>query len=204
MQGKAQKDLLDLWQSNDPRLRARALHLLARIQGSEKKYVEQALKDSSPDIRITGLRIARENKLEPFPYVTLLAKDLSPQVRRECAIALRHNPSPAAPKLWAQLAQQYDGKDRWYLEALGVGADQQWDPFLEAWLAEAGQKWNTPAGRDIIWRSRSKKTPALIVKLVNDKSTPENERARYFRSLDFISGPEKDAAMAELALGGLK
>ena len=32
----------------------------------------------------------------------------------------------------------------------------------------------------------------------------EKERARCFRSLDFISGAEKDAAIAELALGVLK
>ena len=26
-------------------------------------------------------------------------------------------------RLWAELAAQYDGHDRWYLEALGIGAD---------------------------------------------------------------------------------
>jgi hypothetical protein len=133
-----------------------------------------------------------------------LLTDPSPQVRRECAIALRLSKSPQVPELWAELAAQHDGKDRWYLEALGIGADKQWDPYLDAWLAEIGDQWNTPVGREILWRSRSKKTPALLVKLINDNSTSAKERARYFRSLDFISGPEKDAAMAELALGGLK
>jgi len=198
MQGGAEKELLNLWHGKDDRLRARALHLLTRIKGSEKKYVEQALKDNSPDIRITGLRIARELKLDVVPYVKMLVKDSSPQVRRECAIALRHSASPEAPNLWSQLAQQHDAKDRWYLEALGIGADKQWDKYFDAWLAEAGDKWNTPAGRDIIWRSRSRKTPALLVKVINDKSTPVNERDRYFRSLDFISGPEKEAALVEL------
>src|SRR5438105_14428045 len=59
MQSKAESALLKLWTGNDPRMRARALHLLARIQGSEKKYVEQGLKDKDSDIRITALRIAR-------------------------------------------------------------------------------------------------------------------------------------------------
>src|SRR6266511_518464 len=192
MQDKAEKDLLSLWKSDDQRLRARALHLLARIKGDEKKYVEAALKDSSPDIRVTGLRIARELRLDVIPYVKLLAKDSSPQVRRECAIALHHHPSPETPKLWGLLAAQHDGKDRWYLEALGIGADKQWDNCFEAWLAAVGDKWNTPAGRDIIWRSRSRKTPAFLVKLINDNSTGEKERTRYFRSLDFITGPERD------------
>ena len=204
MQGKAKRDLLKLWKSRDARMRARALHLLARIKGKEKKYVQDAIKDKDADIRITGLRIAKGLKLDVIPCVKTLARDPSAQVRRECAIALRHHQSPEAPKLWAQLASQHDGKDRWYLEALGIGADKQWDRFFDVWLAASGDQWNTPAGRDIVWRSRSSKTPALLVKIINDKGLSAKERDHYFRSLDFVSGPEKDAAMAELALGGLK
>ena len=204
MQTKAKKDLLKLWKNGDARMRARALHLLARIKGKEKKYVQDAIKDKDADIRITGLRIAKGLKLDVIPCVKTLARDPSAQVRRECAIALRHHQSPEAPKLWAQLASQHDGKDRWYLEALGIGADKQWDRFFDVWLAASGDQWNTPAGRDIVWRSRSSKTPALLVKIINDKGLSAKERDHYFRSLDFVSGPEKDAAMAELALGGLK
>jgi putative membrane-bound dehydrogenase-like protein len=198
LQGKAEKDLLRLWKGNDPRQRARALQLLARIKGDGKKYVELALKDNDPNIRITGLRIARELRLDVIPYVKLLVKDSSPQVRRECAIALRHNLSPEAPTLWAELAVQHNGKDRWYLEALGIGADKQEDKFFDAWLTKVGDKWNTPAGRDIVWRSRSKKAPALLAKIINDKGTPEKERTHYFRALDFITGPEKDGVLVEL------
>ncbi|PYJ57640.1 MAG: hypothetical protein DME24_18590 [Verrucomicrobia bacterium] len=204
MQTKAKKDLLKLWKNGDARMRARALHLLARIKGKEKKYVQDAIKDKDADIRITGLRIAKGLKLDVIPCVKTLARDPSAQVRRECAIALRYHQSPEAPKLWAQLASQHDGKDRWYLEALGIGADKQWDRFFDVWLAASGDQWNTPAGRDIVWRSRSSKTPALLVKIINDKGLSAKERDHYFRSLDFVSGPEKDAAMAELALGGLK
>jgi putative membrane-bound dehydrogenase-like protein len=200
-QGKAEGALLKLWKGSDPRLRARALHLLARIKGSEQKYVSQALQDSDANLRITGLRVARALKLDVIPLVKLLAKDSSRQVRRECAIALRHNASAEAPKLWAALAAQHDGKDRWYLEALGIGADQQWDKFLDAWLAEVGNTWSTDAGRDIVWRSRSKRTPALLVKLINDPGTSPKERDRYMRSFDFMTGPEKDAALLELLTG---
>jgi hypothetical protein len=111
---------------------------------------------------------------------------------------LRHLNSPEAPKLWAELALQHDGHDRWYLEALGIGADRQWDPFLDAWLEAVGDHWDTPAGRDIIWRSRSKKTAPLLVKIISDKTLTEGEREHYFRSLDFISGPEKEAALVQL------
>ena len=145
-----------------------------------------------------GLRIARALKLDPVPCVKALAQDDSVAVRRECAIALRHNKSPEAPALWARLALQHDGQDRWYLEALGIGADRQWDSFLDAWLTAAGSKWNTPAGRDVIWRSRSRKTPSLLVKVITSGNLTPQEREHYFRSLDFITGPEKDAALVEL------
>lgn len=198
LQGKAETDLLKLYKQGEPAMRARALQLLARIKGHEQHYVHLALEDANPDIRITGLRIARELKLDVIPLVKTLAHDNSAQVRRECALALRHQSSPEAAQLWAQLAQQYDGKDRWYLEALGIGADQQWDLFLNAWLTLAGEKCDAPAARDIIWRSRSKKTPALLVKIIRDKNLSALERDHYFRSLDFIAGPEKDAALIEL------
>src|SRR5260221_4568001 len=159
MQSSAEKPLQKLWQDKDPRMRARALHLLARIQGRERKYIHTAIKDADPDIRLTGLRITRELKLDVIPVVKALAHDDSAQVRRECALALRPNTSPEAPKLWTQLAMHHDGNDRWYLEPLGIGADRQWDGFLEAWLAEAGPQTDTPAGRRIIWLSRSTKTP---------------------------------------------
>ena len=103
MQGAAAPELQKLWQSSDARQRARALHLLARIDSNGQSYVTPALKDSDSDIRITGLRIARELKMDVVSLAKPLVKDSSAQVRREVAIALRHNESPDAPKLWAQL-----------------------------------------------------------------------------------------------------
>ena len=194
----AESALLKLWRGEDPRMRARALQLLARIPGRDKKYIDAAVKDGKADLRITGLRIARELKLDIIPMVKLLAHDHSAQVRRECAIALRHSASPEAPGLWAQLATQQDWADRWYLEALGIGADGQWDAFLAAWLAKVGEGWKTPAGRSVVWRSRAKKTPALLAQIIKDKSLSAAERDHYFRALDFVSGPEKDAALVEL------
>jgi len=199
MQAKAETELLALWRGGEPRMRARALQLLARIKGSERKYVEAALADKNPDIRIAGLRLARSLKLNTIPYVKQLAKDESAAVRRECAVALRHSQSPEAPKLWVALAEQYDGRDRWYIEALGIGADKNENAFFEAWLSEVGDKWNTPAGRDILWRSRSTKAPALMAKVVTDKNTSPAEKERFLRALDFIKGPEKDAALVEIS-----
>jgi hypothetical protein len=133
-----------------------------------------------------------------IPFVSKLADHDDAAVRRECLIALRHNKSPEAASLWLKLAQKYDGKDRWYLEALGIGADRNWDALLDIYVAEAGDKL-TPAMRDIIWRSRGKQTPQLLASIIKNPATPKEEHPRYLRAFDFLpKGPEKDKALAEL------
>jgi len=189
MGGKAEKPLVKYYKANaqNPRMQARAFWLLAKIEGKGKKYVGMALKEANPDMRIAGLRAARQLNLDVIPYVKQLVNDQDAQVRRECAIALRHNQSTEAPALWAQLAWQHDGKDRWYLEALGIGADKQWDKYFDAWLKLAGNNVTTgAANRDIIWRARTGEAVPLLAQLATESSTDLNQRLRYFRAFDFI------------------
>ncbi len=115
---------------------------------------------------------------------------------------------------WAELAQRHDGKDRWYLEALGIGADQQWDTYLDAFLRNKDTKdLLAPGSRDVIWRSRAKKTLKLLAEIIDAASgrriqlppaqtPPADELPRYFRAFDFqpASG-EKDAALLRLIIG---
>jgi putative membrane-bound dehydrogenase-like protein len=198
MGAKAEPELMKLWNDANPRIRARAINLLARIPDKEAQYVNIAVKDQDADIRIVGLRMARQLKMDIIPIVQTLVRDPSAAVRRECAITLRHSTSLAAPDLWAELAMQHDGKDRWYLEALGIGADRNEDNFFDAWHYKARSNLKTPAARDIIWRSRSKRAPALLAKIIADPSATPAQRPRYFRAFDFHSGPEKEEALASL------
>ncbi len=102
---------------------------------------------------------------------------------------------------WVELAAQYDGHDRWYLEALGIGADGDWDACLAAWMNKVGSNWKSPASRDIVWRSRAAKTPQLLAELIEDPATPAAELPRYLRAFDFLKGPEKERALVDLAFG---
>ena len=128
-----------------------------------------------------------------------MLNDPDPAVRRECAIALHHSKAAEAADLWAELATRHDGQDRWYLEALGIGADQNWDAFLDAYLGKVGDQWNSPAGRDIVWRSRASKTPELLAKIIKDPSTKKEDQPRYLRAFDFQpKSPEKEKALQDL------
>ncbi len=195
---KAEAELVKLAASENPLYRARALWLLGKMDGRGQKTVSQASVDKDPNIRIVGIRLARQLKLDVAQFVTPLVRDSSPQVRRELAVALRHNKSPQTPDLWAQLAEQYDGKDRWYLEALGLAADQQEDACFAAWLKKVGGSWDTPAGRDIVWRSRAKDATKYLVKILQDGKVTEVQQAHYMRAFDFHAGAEKDAALKSL------
>ncbi|HLJ92314.1 MAG TPA: PVC-type heme-binding CxxCH protein [Gemmataceae bacterium] len=198
MQAKAEPALLTLWESENPRIRARALWLLGKMDGKGQHYVNLALKDRDPDIRITGIRLARQVGLDLGSVIENVVRDPSPQVRRDAAIALRFLASPRAAELWAELANQHDGKDRWYLEALGIGADLHWDACFDAWLKLVGQKWNTPMGRDIVWRSRSAKTSDYLARIISDRSLASTELPRFFRAFDFQKAESNEDALLRL------
>jgi putative membrane-bound dehydrogenase-like protein len=198
MENKAEKALLKDWRNDDQRVRARALQLLARIKGREHKYINDAIADWNPDIRIAGLRIACSLKLDVIPFVEKLATHSTAQVRRECAIALRGNSSDRAAELWTQLALQHDGQDRWYLEALGIGAQGNEEKFFTHWRRKVGA-WNTPGGRDIIWRSRAPSSSEYLANLIASPKTSDSDRARYFRAFDFIPAcAQKQDALVKL------
>lgn len=206
----AEAELQQVWKSEDPRLRARALPLLAKLEG-KAKALAAGLSDPDSDVRVAAVRLCRNlSKVGEFDTSALeenrelmgkLMRDPSPQVRRQIAVAL--SGAKEIAKLWAILASQHDGKDRWYLEALGIGARGNEDVCLAAWLEMNKGQWNTPAGRDIVWRLRTPKVAEYLAKIIADKSVHEDEKARYFRSFDFLpSGAEKTKALVELvALG---
>ena len=187
------------WLGGDSRLRARIFWLLSKDPGMRKQYFEEALKDEDEDIRIAGLRAVRQ--LEPdriLDVVRYLVNDPSPQVRREAAIALRWIDHPEADLLWAELAAQYDGQDRWYLEALGIGADLHADNRFAAWRNKVGEDWNTIAGKQIVWRSRAAEAMPLLKEMILDPEVEPFALRQYFRAYDFHKSAEKDQILVSL------
>ncbi len=198
---EATPTLLKLFEDGSPHHRARALWLLAQNKGIRTPLLIKAAVDRDENIRALSIRISRQLKLNTLISIRNKADDNSPVVRRECLIALRHHKSPEAPALWAYLANAHDGKDRWYLEALGLAADKQENKFFDAWL-KASPKLNTPAARDIIWRCRGTHAAKYLADIILDKSIAEEDKPRYLRALDFTpKGKERDEALARIALG---
>jgi putative membrane-bound dehydrogenase-like protein len=208
---KAEPALLGLWKSENPRFRARALGLLTQIKGRETKYLVAGLGDPDSDVRCFALRLMRMMRIsrgfdpaaiESSPTFTAkILHDSSAAVRREIALSLAGR--NGTEQLWAALAQQHDDKDRWYLEALGIGARGNEDACFDTWLAAVGDLWNTPAGRDIVWRSRATQTAVYLTKILSDPAIPAADKPRYLRALDFLPASEtKTKALVALSGNG--
>ncbi|MGB3849802.1 MAG: PVC-type heme-binding CxxCH protein [Tunicatimonas sp.] len=198
---EAEAVLAEMAESENPRYRARALWLLSKLDKKGEQYVQQALQDSDHNLRIAGVRMARQRSEDIMPVLSQMKSDDSPQVLREVAIALRYQEGAAADQLWAELATQHDGQDRWYLEALGIGADEHAETRFQAWIDRVGDNWDTQAGRDIVWRLRSKETIPLLAQLIRDsEANSYSDRLRYFRAFDFRQDPAKEEALATLAV----
>jgi putative membrane-bound dehydrogenase-like protein len=200
----AEPALQKLFDSDKPHhLRARALWLLGYLPGRGEHYVRIALKDDYDQIRIAGVRLSRRLEMEPAPIVAHLIDDPSPQVRRECAIALADSQSDRVPELWTKLAERTDVHDRWMLEALGIAARGRWDACLETYLQGKNPLDEAPAF--FIWRSRATKTPALLSDLIRSPETPEEYLPYLFRSMDFQPNRELlNQELIALAFGDLE
>ncbi len=204
MQERARSALETMASDDNSRFRARALWALAAIKNGTPKAIELALGDESENIRALGLRIARRHQLPVEPVVRQLVSDKSALVRRECAVSLHRLTSAESVQLWTGLAAQYDGKDRWYLEALGIGEKGKETACLNAWLKKIGKDWNSRAGRNIIWRLRAPEAAALLAKLLLNPSVPAAEHPRLLRALDFHDTKPKEVALIALLEGYAK
>jgi putative membrane-bound dehydrogenase-like protein len=199
----------------NPRYRARTLGILAKNPASRRSVLDAASRDKNPDIRIAALRLARQklpsdddatNTRVLVNMLDRLVGDFDVAVRRECALALRLLKSPQKPELWARLAIQHDGHDRWYLEALGIGAVNDWDACLSAALNLAGNPSdddlvNSETARDVFWRSRATSSPEKLAMILESNQISATDAPRYLRAFDFVTGPMKEPALTRLAFG---
>ena len=154
------------------------------LPGRAAATTQSLLASNDPGMRIIGLRMCRLTKGDVIGCVEKVVADPSAAVRREAAIALKGLAGDRANRAWAELASRHAAGDRWETEALGIGADGQWDGRLEAWLAKTSGPKYGPGG-EIIWRSRGTKSAAMQCMLIADANVTTAESLALLRSLDF-------------------
>ena len=190
-----------LLRRENPYHRARAIWLLAQLGPSGVAEVEALLADADPQLRLTAFRALRAAGVDALPHARRLARDPSSAVRREVALSLRDVPLSASLDVIVDLAERFDGTDRWYLEALGTAADGKEEalyPVLRERFGGADPaRWDARfAG--IAWRLHPRAALADLQARAGSALVPEAERRRALVALGFVGGAGAARAMAEL------
>ena len=145
--GEARAPLLTVFRSGRPHERARALLTLSKLPQTGQRDASAALKDTDPRIRELALHILAQDfrdpnvaaqaanpVTQPATGVLLdllpLARDADAGVRRELILALRDVETSAAGEALLKLAAAWDGRDRYYLEALHLALRHRKRQFL--------------------------------------------------------------------------
>lgn len=202
--GMEQKEAIDILeagavQKENPWLRARALWQLA--QRGRLRYVNAAFEDKDPNFRLLAMRALKDfQNYSPADYTpewqTALLKD-EPAVRREALLLLRDvDPEKARPLIY-ELAKKYDGKDRFYLCAVGIAVGHHDPARREAILkdfARAFPGWNeTTAG--LVWELRPAGVLPELEKRLADASLSAEQRGQI---VDILSAGEDSAGAIAL------
>ncbi|CCH56659.1 membrane-bound dehydrogenase domain protein [Fibrisoma limi BUZ 3] len=218
---KAQGDnvveaLLPLLSSDNPYHRARVVFLMANL-GPEGEYeVTRLLRSEVPMLRIAAIRALRSASagvsIRPgeeltraekalLPLLGNLADDPSPAVRREVAIALRDVPYADCRFMLKSLIKGYDGKDRWYLEALGQAADGKAEALfaeLRPSLPEDPTQWDQRMA-NLIWRLHPASAVTLLQQRAASPALTADARRQAITALGFIKNVQAANAMVALA-----
>jgi len=191
-----------LLNDKNPFVQARAVWLLSQLGDAGRKEAENVLGNPDEKLRAVAFRALRQLGTGLLLYAKKVSQDTSPFVRREVAIALRDIPFADKEEILLSLARQYDGTDRWYLEALGSAMDSDaalWYDELKKLQATKNtvppREWKKPMA-DFAWRLHPANAVDDILSIISDSLLPADERSRMVTALAFIK--EKPAANAML------
>lgn len=191
---------------NDPNryFRARAIWVLSQLGPQGVSVVEPLLQSGHVQTRVVAYRALRRQNHQLLSMSRQLADDPSAAVRREVALAMREFSLVESQEILLRIAEQYDGRDRWYLEALGTGCANKEAAMYELLHARLGSdalRWDARF-EGIAWRLHS---PAAV----NDfrtramtSSLDVHARKRMLVALAFADSREAAEAMLMVALTG--
>jgi putative membrane-bound dehydrogenase-like protein len=140
----------------DAFLRSRAVWVLAQLgEAGRSEVARRFLGHADPEAVLVAYRALRHADPEGLlARAAVLARSASPAVRREVALSLRDVPYPACGEILAALIAGYDGRDRHYLEALGIACTGK---EAEAYRDRVAPTLGDPArwsrrGKNLAWR----------------------------------------------------
>ncbi|WP_162343355.1 PVC-type heme-binding CxxCH protein [Cyclobacterium salsum] len=177
----------------NPFYRARAIWLLAGMGAMGIQKIQPLLRDKNPELVLTAVRALAAHAPDTLMREAEdLLSNADPLVRRELAILLRHEDYEKTAKLYTALIESYDGKDRWYRNALGIALSDRANEVFEAeWQGLDPLEWS-PEQASLIWELHPEAAiPALKLRMESE-GLSSTERMQAVETLAFI--PKKAAA----------
>ncbi|MFO0878909.1 MAG: PVC-type heme-binding CxxCH protein [Gemmataceae bacterium] len=182
-------------QKEDSILRARALWQLARLGADRSSPALVALfNDTDPRFLELAVRIAKDyfgyDGAALGTYLVGLQRraNLSTSVLREGLLALREQDPAQVKEPLYKLMAAYDGKDRFYLSAIGiaVGTDPKRRAALLSDFTSHFPDWNEKVA-GLVWELRPPGVLPLLQKRLADGTIPDADRASL---VDVLAGSE--------------
>jgi len=196
-------DVKKLLLDPNPFVQARAVWLLAQL-GNGNAEVEKILKESKDQtLQVAAFRaIKGEVNLSLWPQIA----NPSIAVAREMAIALRDVPYAQSKDIIKTLVENFDGQDRYYLEALGTALSEKEDVFYQdnrsKWPQNA-ENW-TSAQSWLAWRLHPKSAVNDLKTRAISSILSANERKQTITALAFVNDKTAAEAMLKLTKSTLK
>jgi len=191
----------------NPYHRARAIWLLAHLGPAGVHEVERLLADADPQLRVTAFRALRQVKPSVLGEARVLSQDASSVVLREVALSQRGIPFKESGEILAKLAGRYDGTDRWFLEAIGIGAYGNEEALYAALLPSLGRRdpiqWDRRFS-SIAWRLHPKAAIDALAARAASPRLSDAARKQAVVALGFINDPRAAQAMAGLTRSPLR
>ena len=205
--GDAETDALKAFWKNEPdrSIAARAIWLLARSNKSATFVRGLMMSDPDPQVRILAFRALRRVGKDPLALARDVAHDKSVAVRREALLALRDVELDKKKSVLLDLADAYDGQDRWVLEAFGTaceGDEADVYPLLEAKFGDDDPLAWDARFTGFAWRLHPvSAVKALHTRAMSDKFDYRQRRA-MIDAIAFIEDKSAGEAMAMIANEG--
>ena len=201
--GEAALDAVQaLIKDKDPWISARGIWLLPYLGQKGEDACKELLTSKDTRQRLVAYKALKRAGKDILPYAEKMASDPVPAIRRDVALSLRGQPADKSAPILITVAKGWDGKDKNYLESIGLAAENQesevWTT-MKAALSPGDSKTWTDAFAKLTWRLWPVAAIPDLKARALDSSLDDETRKFACESLSFIDDKAAAEALFDVA-----
>lgn len=201
--GEAALDaVLAVTKDKDPWISARGIWLLPYLGPKGEEACKELLDSKDTRHRLVAYKALKRAGKDILPFAGKMATDPAPALRRDVALSLRGLPAEKTAPILITVAKGWDGKDKNYLESIGLAAENQenevWTAMKAALSPGDAKGWNDTFAK-LTWRLWPSAAIADLKSRALDSSLNEDARKFACESLSFIDDKAAAEALFDVA-----